>query len=82
MAMKKTKTRQEVADEYGLSRSTLYRQLRELGIEKRGKLLMPSHLAQIYQHLGFPGGMSEREKAEWQKEILRQDAYSTRSDTN
>ncbi|MBX2926595.1 MAG: hypothetical protein KF852_02065 [Saprospiraceae bacterium] len=68
--MKKTKTRQEVADEYGLSRSTLYRQLKEWDIAATRRLLLPCHLAHIYRHLGFPGGMPDKEKAEWRREIL------------
>jgi len=79
--MKKTKTRQEVADEYGLSRSTLYRQLKELGVE-RGKILMPFHLAQIYRRLGFPGGMSDKEKAEWRKEMAHINPPLKHPDTN
>ena len=80
--MKKTKTRQEVADEYGVSRSTFYRLLRDLGIETNGKLLMPAHLAKIYRHIGFPAGMSDQEMAEWRKEISHQDSNVTHSDTN
>jgi len=80
--MKKTKTRQEVANEFGFSRSTFYRLLKELGVEANGKLLVPTHLAKIYRHIGFPVGMSDQEMAEWRKEISHIDSNVTHFDTN
>jgi len=79
--MKKTKTRQEVAEEYGLSRSSFWRKLKGTDLLEDRKILMPCHLARIYRHLGFPGGMSDKEKTEWRREMLLLDQALKQDDT-
>ncbi len=79
--MKKTKTRQEVAEEYGLSRSSFWRKLKDTDLLEDRKILMPCHLARIYRHLGFPGGMSDKEKTEWRREMLLLDQALKQDDT-
>ncbi|HRK80608.1 MAG: hypothetical protein IAE84_17705 [Saprospiraceae bacterium] len=79
--MKKTKTRQEVADEYGLSRSSFWRKLKGIDLLEDRKILMPCHLARIYRHLGFPGGMPDKEKTEWRREMLLLDQPLKHDDT-
>lgn len=79
--MKKTKTRQEVADEYGLSRSSFWRKLKGIDLLEDRKILMPCHLARIYRHLSFPGGMPDKEKTEWRREMLLLDQPLKHDDT-
>ena len=52
------KTRQQIADEYGISRKTLSRWLKKAEIEVEGYLLSPKDQQIIYQVFGDP-----REKA-------------------
>ena len=51
----KTKTREEIAGEYGITRRTLYNWLKDAGIVLRGKLLCPKEVQKIYKLLGEPG---------------------------
>ena len=63
------KTRKQLAQEYGISRSTLYRRLKEAGIEMPRGMLNPLYQCQIYQVLGYPQG---REAVPWDCETLLQ----------
>ena len=56
--MEMAKTRQQIADEYGISRKTLSRWLKKAEIEVEGYLLSPKDQQMIYQVFGDP-----REKA-------------------
>lgn len=67
--MKKTKTREEVAREYSISRRSLYRYFEEIGIDKKRGLLLPVHLMRIYKEMGFPENMPEAEKMAWKKDM-------------
>ena len=58
--MKKTKTRQEIADEYGISRRTLQRWLKKMNISLSKGLVTPSEQLLIYRKLGLPGDGSKR----------------------
>jgi DNA-binding XRE family transcriptional regulator len=49
-----SKTRQEVADEYGVSRKTFGRWLKDAGISPGRGRLTPAILNQIYDHFGEP----------------------------
>lgn len=69
--MKKIKTRQELATEYGISRKTLARRLDSVGIKlslARG-VLLPIDLLNVYQALGLPEKMPVEEKAGWSEEL-------------
>lgn len=46
--MAKVKTRQQIADEFGIDRKTLYRWLKRRKIDIEGGLLTPSEQARIY----------------------------------
>ena len=50
----KAKTRQEVANEFGISVRTLYRWIEKAKIELPGGLIDPTHLTIIYQRFGYP----------------------------
>ena len=52
--MIKSKTRQELATEYAVSRKTIYNWLKEKGIKLSGKLITPKELKQIYKAFGKP----------------------------
>lgn len=52
--MKKVKTRQEIADEYGISRRTLLRWLKKQNIHLPNGLVTPKVQELIYQHFGYP----------------------------
>jgi DNA-binding NtrC family response regulator len=49
------KTRIEVAEEYGISRRTLKRRLKEAGIRLPPGKIVPADLKLIYETLGRPG---------------------------
>lgn len=69
--MKKTKTRQEVAEEYGIYRKTLTRRIEAAGVQlsqPRG-VLLTLDLVKIYRALGLPQNMSPGERALWLEEI-------------
>ncbi len=48
------KTRQELADELGISYTTLYRWLKKHKIELSAGLIPPQRIISIYLELGFP----------------------------
>ncbi len=52
--MNTTKTRQQIADEYGISRKTLGRWLKKVKIELKGYLITPKEQEMIYQQFGHP----------------------------
>lgn len=49
-----TKTREQIATEYGISRRTLYNWLKEEGIELKRRLVLPEEQARIYMTFGLP----------------------------
>lgn len=54
MKKRSAKTRQQVANEYGISRRTFYDWLKKAGIELKDGLLTPKELDIIYQRFGDP----------------------------
>ncbi|MDX1478131.1 MAG: hypothetical protein R3301_10540 [Saprospiraceae bacterium] len=50
------KTRQELAEEYGISRNTLARRLKMAGIDLPRGRIYPHDLRRIYRVLGDPRG--------------------------
>lgn len=52
--IRKTKTRQEIAEEYGINRRTLQRWLKQENIDLPNRLLGPKEQARIYQLFGKP----------------------------
>lgn len=52
--MEAAKTRQQIANEYGISRKTLSRWLKKASIELDGYLIAPKEQALIYQTFGDP----------------------------
>ncbi len=52
--MHKAKTRQEIANEYGVDRKTLYRWLKRENIEISKGLVTPKEQDVIYEKLGKP----------------------------
>ena len=61
-AFPRTKTRLEVAEEYGISRRTLRRKLKALNIQILSGKIAPADLKRIYQALGEPPYRKEEEK--------------------
>lgn len=49
-----SKTRQEVADEYGVSRKTFSKWLKNAGLDPGRSRLTPAILNQIYDYFGEP----------------------------
>ena len=52
--MKKVKTRQEIAEEYGISRRTFQRWLKKQNIALSNGLITPKEQEVIYQNFGYP----------------------------
>ena len=52
--MKKAKTRQEIAEEYGISRRTLQRWLKKEQIRVHSGLITPKEQEKIYRCFGYP----------------------------
>lgn len=52
--MEIAKTRQQIADEYGISRKTLSRWLKKADIDLEGYLISPKEQALIYETFGDP----------------------------
>ncbi|MBX2930030.1 MAG: hypothetical protein KF852_19510, partial [Saprospiraceae bacterium] len=76
LTMKKTKTRQELAAEYGISRKTLARRIKAVGLEfslSRG-VLLPADIMNVYRTLGFPEKMSPEERTEWNEELNKENS--------
>ena len=48
------KTREQLAQEYNISRRTLYSWLKKVKINNKGKLLTPKELTLIYEQFGYP----------------------------
>jgi DNA invertase Pin-like site-specific DNA recombinase len=55
----KAKTREEVANEYGIEVRTLYRWLKQEGINLPHGLIKPRHLKLIYETFGIPYILTE-----------------------
>jgi len=53
----KLKTRQEIAQEYGIVRETLYRKLKSAGIVLKRGLMNVEDQEKIYKLLGKPRGL-------------------------
>lgn len=51
---REAKTRQQIADEYGIDRKTLYRWLKKADIQLSGSLVTPAEQELIYQKFGKP----------------------------
>jgi predicted DNA-binding transcriptional regulator YafY len=49
-----TKSRSQLADEYGVSRRTFYNWLKKEGIELPKRMLTPPEIEQIYSMFGDP----------------------------
>lgn len=49
-----TKTREQLAEEYGISRKTLYSWLKNAGIKLKKRLLTPKEQETIYNTFGNP----------------------------
>lgn len=56
----KVKTRQEVAQEYGISRRTFYNWLQREGIKLTNRLITPKEQQEIYDKLGRPSKLAVR----------------------
>lgn len=54
------KTRQQIADEYGIDRKTLYRWLKAAGIQLGGRLVTPAEQELIYQIFGKPQSLRKK----------------------
>ena len=54
MQNKITKTREQIAMEYGISRRTLYNWLKAEGIELKRRLVLPEEQERIYTIFGLP----------------------------
>jgi len=52
--MNTTKTRQQVAEEYGISRKTFYRWMKREKIALSNGLIYPKDMKVIYERLGTP----------------------------
>lgn len=67
--MARTKTRIEIAEEYGISRRTLQRWLKKENIQLSNRLLTPTEQRRIYMKFGLPKSDrpadSMREKSKW-----------------
>lgn len=61
--MYKAKTRQQMADEFGIDRKTLYRWMKRNKISVDSGLLTPSEQAQIYSTFGKPDKLPAEERA-------------------
>jgi hypothetical protein len=60
--MVRSKTRQELAIEFGVSRVTLYRILKRKGIELPSGLITPADVLRVYASLGTPTQMIHMSK--------------------
>ncbi len=54
------KTRQQIADEYGIDRKTLYRWLKKACIQLSSGLVTPAEQELIYQKFGKPEGYRKK----------------------
>ena len=50
----RAKTRQEIADEYGIGRKTFYRWMKKAGLQVTNGLLSPLEIKLIYNTFGKP----------------------------
>ncbi|MEY4937643.1 MAG: hypothetical protein RIS64_4002 [Bacteroidota bacterium] len=68
--MKNIFTRQDVADEIGISKRTLARRIKALNLEFSRQLLTTSQLIKIYEALGIPLS-NDLQKSKYQLEAQR-----------
>jgi len=52
--MQKAKTKQEIANEYGIHRNTFYNWLKKAGIKLSKQLITPKEQILIYEEFGQP----------------------------
>lgn len=52
--MYKSKTRQEIANEYGVNRKTFYKMLKRADLNIPSGLITPASQKTIYDHFGHP----------------------------
>lgn len=52
--MMRAKTRQEIANEFGINRKTLYRWLKHENVQLKNRLITPDEQSLIYNMFGFP----------------------------
>lgn len=50
----RAKTRQEIANEFGINRKTLYRWLKNENVQLKNRLITPDEQSKIYSLFGFP----------------------------
>ncbi len=60
MHKEKTKTRQQIADLYGVNRKTLYRWLKNAGITLGKGLVTPKEQELIFKTFGHPEGRQDK----------------------
>jgi len=58
----KAKTRKEIAKEFGISRRTLYRWMKEENIQLKARLISPDEQLMIYKKIGFPESLVHKKK--------------------
>ncbi len=58
----KAKTRQEVAEEYGVHRNTLSNQLKKAKLKLSKGILMPKDVEKIYETLGWPDQKGDKSR--------------------
>ncbi len=56
------KTRQQMADEYHISRKTFYNRLKKEEIQLKKGLILPKEQKVIYEKLGKPKGLRVQER--------------------
>ena len=52
--MNRVKSRQQIAEEYGVCRKTLYNWLKQENIQLKHRLVSPKEQKEIYEKLGLP----------------------------
>lgn len=55
-----SKTRQQIANEYGIHRNTLNRRLKKVNLNLPKGILLPAHVKAIYKALGNPPFLKEK----------------------
>lgn len=56
--MNKVKSRQQIAEEYGVCRKTLYNWLKQEDISLKHRLVSPKEQKEIYEKLGMPSELN------------------------
>lgn len=68
--MRKAKTRQEIAGEYGVHPKTLLRWLKKAGIELPPGLISPIDQKRIYGKFGWPENVLKKPAKGWAVEFV------------